>query len=167
MYYCATFRLESIDRRVVVLLLSLSSPLCLSLLLPSRRLNDDSVRTWSLGQAVAHCDCLAHFFFATLSGQSCCPKLWIYAKSTCLQASLNVTAGSNDIHTDSNVLSLLIKYYSELEKLSHMESKMDNPLLSRTVNAYIDNSDRLANGLRAVQDSISQHLLNAKNMNPL
>ena len=82
-----------------------------------------------------------------------------------LQASLNVTAGSNDIHTDSNVLSFVDKVLlQEREKLSHMESKMDNlkTAIPGRVNAYIDNSDRLANGLRAVQDSISQHLLNAK-----
>ena len=82
-----------------------------------------------------------------------------------LQASLNVTAGSNDIHTDSNVLSFVDKVLlQEREKLSHMENKMDNLMTSipGRVNAYIDNSDRLANGLRAVQDSISQHLSNAK-----
>ena len=82
-----------------------------------------------------------------------------------LQASLNVTAGSNDIHTDGNVLSFVDKVLlQEREKLSHMENKMDDlkTAIPGRVNAYIDNTNRLANGLRAVQDSISQHLSNAK-----
>ena len=75
-----------------------------------------------------------------------------------LQASSKVTAGSNDIHTDGNVLSFVDKVLlQEHEKLSHMENKMGDLMTSipGRVNAYIGNTNSLASGLRAVQDSMN------------